>query len=132
MYINENYILIGVHKIKNLKNKGVSQIINDGICSRKINNSYFMYKNKYTVVISRKYIKANQEILASYGIDYWIHQIQIYKFDYLEKLIENIMDSKFLETTRWINNNDFYLNIEKNVFYTDIYIKHVILNVKNL
>lgn len=113
-----------------------------------------MYRNKYTVVISRKYIKANQEVLASYGIDYWIHQIQIYnyefsyKFDYLiklikylEKLIENIMESKVLETTRWINNrfqfilkgkrkcfisedchdNDFYLNIEKNVFYTDIY-----------
>lgn len=154
MYINDNYTLIGVHKIEKLKNKGVAQIINDGICSRKINNSYFMYRNKYTVVISRKYIKANQEVLASYGIDYWIHQIQIYnyefsyKFDYLiklikylEKLIENIMESKVLETTRWINNrfqfilkgkrkcfisedchdNDFYLNIEKNVFYTDIY-----------
>lgn len=133
--INHNYTLLGVHKIEKLNNKGVAQIINDGICSNKKNNAYFTSKNNIIFVISRRHIRANQEILASYGIEYWIHQIQKFNYEfsykfiylikiikYLEKLVESVMDTKVFETEKWTNNKfQFILEKKRKCFYSSIY-----------
>lgn len=72
---NEKYNLIGIQNICRLYSKGVGQLINDAIFSKKKNNAYFFDKDNYIVIISNKDIKTNDEILIGYGIDYWKNQI---------------------------------------------------------
>lgn len=66
--------------------KGLAQFANDAISfliTKKHNNSHFIQKDNYIFLISEKKIMKNEEILASYGIDYWIIKINknIIKYD---------------------------------------------------
>lgn len=77
---DEKVNLIGISDPNKITyGKGMAQFANDAICfelTGKNNNSYFFQKGRYVFLIASKNIKKNQEILASYGINYWINEIK--------------------------------------------------------
>lgn len=91
--INNNKTMIGISDIKKISyGKGVAQFANDAICydlTLKNNNSYFIQKGRYILLIASEDINKNEEILVSYGINYWINEIE---------KNSNIYDDNFKDT----------------------------------
>lgn len=85
--------LVGIHNINKLNKKGAAQLVNDAICpyiTDKINNSCFINNGKYIYLKSIKNINKDDEILASYGIDYWKYEIKINRLEYNISFINKI------------------------------------------
>jgi hypothetical protein len=149
----KNIILVGVKDINKLSFKGAAQLANDAICydiSKKTNNTIFIQIGKYMFLKSTRYINKNDEILVSYGIDYWNNQINIFKKEYdinfkfviniisylinvIEKcikteiyeylgLFENIVKFSIMKKNRWC--------IISNIYHTDDNF-HLILEKKD-
>lgn len=77
---NNERLLIGVSDINKITyGKGIAQFANDAICydlTCKNNNSYFLKKGRYILLVALEDIEKNTEILVSYGIDYWLNEIE--------------------------------------------------------
>lgn len=85
--------LIGINNIKKINKKGAAQIVNDAICpyiTNETNNACFINDGKYIYLKSIDNINKNDEILASYGIDYWKNEIKINRLDYNVSFINKI------------------------------------------
>lgn len=109
---NKKIILVGVKDINKLIFKGAAQLANDAICydiSKKTNNSIFIQIGEYMFLKSTRYIKKNEEILVSYGIDYWNNEINVFKNEYNMKF-------KFI-----INIINYLINIIEKIIKTEIY-----------
>ena len=78
--INNEKILLGISDINKITyGKGLAQFANDAICydlTYKNNNSYFLQKGRYILLIASSDISKSEEILVSYGIDYWVNEIK--------------------------------------------------------
>lgn len=96
--IHDKKSLIGFSNIQEISyGKGLAQFANDAIyieLTGKNNNSHFIQRGRYILLIANEDIEKNDEILASYGIDYWIHEININFQEYNEefKNIINILN----------------------------------------
>ena len=77
-YKSRECTLIGFSDILTLqKNRqlGIAQLANDAMIysiTGKNNNSYFIEKSSQTVLVAVSPIKAHEEILVSYGYEYWV------------------------------------------------------------
>lgn len=117
--------LIEFNDYKKLKGKGLAQLANDAIyfgLTGKNNNSYFIKNGKYIFLLAYNNIKKDDEILASYGMNYWMKQINC-KYN-----IKNIYNHNFKKTINIL----YYLEkLIKDYFLCDIYkIKNIDNNYK--
>lgn len=128
--------LIGITDMYQINNninkeygKGLAQFANDAIISiitNKCNNSHFIQKDNHVLLISNKKILKDEEVLVSYGIEYWINEIKnsikeyndkfcnIIKFlYYIKKLVYNEYRCNIYDFK--MNNNmlEFYLEVDK-------------------
>lgn len=90
---NKSKRLIGIHDINKINKKGAAQMVNDAICpyiTNKINNSCFINNGKCIYLKSIENINKDEEILASYGIDYWNNEIKINRLEYNISFINKI------------------------------------------
>lgn len=90
---NKSKRLVGINNINKINKKGAAQIVNDAICNyitNKNNNSCFINDGKYIYLKSINNINKDEEILASYGIDYWKYEIKINKLEYSISFINKI------------------------------------------
>lgn len=112
--------LIGISDIDKIKGKGLAQLANDAIyfnLTHKYNNSYFIQKGRYIFLISLRNIKKHEEILASYGIDYWLKEIKN-----KHNIKNNIYNYKFKKT---INILYYLTKLIKEYFLCDAEIRKI-------
>lgn len=139
-YKSKDIILVGVKDVKRLDFKGVAQLANDAICwdiTKRINNTIFIQNGKNIFLKSIIDINKDEEILVSYGINYWISQI--YKFpkeynnefkltlniiNYLIRLVEQCIKTEVYEYTGLSGNIVKFSIIEKNRWCINSYIYH--------
>lgn len=132
--IDDNWSLIGIVNIKKLSRKGVAHLCNDAISKTltyQENNCDFYESSGKVFIKARRDIQPNEELLVSYGIDYWIDEISNYSnlysnaYSYWIKIISNIvrvcnnwLKSKknfVYEIIDWNSDEDIlYLNLENN------------------
>jgi hypothetical protein len=114
--LNMKKYMIGISDIKNIKGKGLAQFANDAIYIKltgKTNNAYFTQNGRYIFLIASKNIKKHDEILVSYGMNYWIKEIN-YKYNIKNKFY----DCKFKKTIKIL----YYLTkLIKDYFLCDVY-----------
>lgn len=114
--INKKEYIIGISDLKNLKGKGLAHIANDAIyfgLTGKTNNSYFIYDGKYVLLLAYRNINKNEEILVSYGLEYWIKEN-----NYKHSVVKNIYNYKFKKTINIL----YYLEkLIKDYFLCNIY-----------
>ena len=156
--VNKKKCIIGISNIEKIKGKGFAQLANDAIhynLTYKNNNSYFMQKRRYIFLIATRDIDKHEEILASYGIEYWIHEINnkhnIYDYYfkktinilyYLSRLIKDyfLCDVYEIKTIKDNNKIYFYLTekrrwcIKNNIWHYDenFYISFKSIENKNI
>lgn len=94
--LNIKKYIIGNSDVKNIKGKGLAQFANDAIyinLTGKTNNSYFNQNGRYIFLLASKDIKKHDEILASYGMNYWIKEI-----NYKHNIKNDFYDDNFKKT----------------------------------
>ena len=110
--VNKRKYMIGISNIDNIKGKGFAQLANDAIhynLTYKNNNSYFEQRGRYIFLIATRNIDKNEEVLVSYGIEYWIKEINIKN---------NIYNRYFKEI---INILHYLTKLVKDYFLCDVY-----------
>lgn len=114
--INKKKLLIGISDINKIKGKGMAQLANDAIhfkLTGKTNNSYFIQKGRYILIIASRNICKNEEILVPYGMEYWMKEIN-YKYNIKNK----IYNYNFKEM---INILYYLTKLIKDYFQCDVY-----------
>lgn len=136
-----NYSLVGVKNIKYLNNKGMAQLANDSIhkeITGLTNNSYFRSfydddKEEIYLVATRDILQ-NEEILTSYGLDYWVNEIlknkKNYPLDYINWIKPVGYLLKLLENLKHPVYEYKYFNLETRTCYFSLY-KHERVCVNN-
>jgi hypothetical protein len=122
----KNLVLVGIKNVLKLKFKGAAQLANDSICwdiTKKENNSIFIQKGKHVLLKSKQDIKKGDEILVSYGIKYWINQINMFQYEYNDdfKFTLNIINYLIQIAEQCIKTEIYeYLGLYKNVIKFDL------------
>lgn len=125
-YKNTDFVLVGVKDIKRLHFKGAAQLANDAICwdiTKKTNNSIFIQNGKYVFLKSTVNIKRDEEILVSYGFNYWIYQINNFPYEYNNefKFVINIINYLIQLTEQCIKTEVYeYIGLFENIIKFDL------------
>lgn len=112
--VNKRKYVIGISNINQIKGKGFAQFANDTVyvgLTSKNNNSYFIQKGRYILLIAFKNIRKNEEILVPYGMKYWMKEINI-------KHNINIYNHQFKKI---INILHYLIDLVEYYFLCDVY-----------